>query len=193
MNTKHLPRRDPTPEIKAHFASLPWCVALFEDPTLLPYTNATFSSATGTFNSFIGKTLATNDTIIFSQPFLKPPKPESGQYPEVLACLSLGSGVNGHHDTCHGGFVSVLLDEACGNAVLWETPDDKATMTAYLRVDYKKPVRTPGKILCRASVERKEGKKVWVKGSLEDGTGTVYATAETLFIATEQIKPLERL
>lgn len=72
----------------------------------------------------------------------------------------LRTGVNGHTDTCHGGFTALIIDEVLGNVAERERPFDKSTMTAYLKVDYKKPIRTPGKILCRARVEKKEGRKL---------------------------------
>jgi len=101
--------------------------------------------------------------------------------------------VNGHVDTSHGGFLGVILDEVLGNAAECERPRDKATMTAYLKVDYKKPLRTPGKVLCRGNVEKKEGRKMLVKGTIEDYQGTVLAIAEALFLVVEPVKPLEKL
>lgn len=52
-------------------------------------------------------------------------------------------------------------------------------------MDYKKPVPTPSTVLCRSWVERKEGRKVWGKGTVEDGMGTVFALGEALFIGIE--------
>lgn len=101
--------------------------------------------------------------------------------------LKLGSGVNGHVDICHGGFVSLLLDEVIGSAAESERPEDKTTMTAYLKVDYKAPVRTPNVVLCRAWVERREGRKIWARGTVEDGQGGVLALGEALFLIVERI------
>ncbi|KAH8662865.1 HotDog domain-containing protein [Tricladium varicosporioides] len=192
MDPNPFPLDEPSSSTRAHFESTPWCAKLFNDPTLQPFNNKNFEP-TETFNSFIGKTLATKDTIIASQAFQRPSQLGSSHFTEVFACISLGSGVNGHYDTCHGGFVSVLLDETCGNAAEFERPSDKSSMTAYLNVNYKKPVHTPGTILSRAVVERKEGKKLFVKGYIEDGNGTVLATADSLFILTDPVRPMERL
>ena len=50
-------------------------------------------------------------------------------------------------------------------------------------MQYKKMLPTPSVVLCRAWVETEpEGRKVWVKASVEDGLGGVYATGRTLFI-----------
>ena len=101
--------------------------------------------------------------------------------------LKLGSGVNGHVDICHGGFVSLLLDEVIGTAAENVRQPDKSTMTAYLKVDYKKPVPTPGLVLCRAWIETTEGRKMFGRGTVEDGEGTVMATGEALFVVIEKI------
>ena len=63
----------------------------------------------------------------------------------------------------------MLLDEVLGIACGYdddydhdnerEDHDEKITMTAYLNVGFKKPVKTPGVVLCRAWVERREGRK----------------------------------
>lgn len=66
-------------------------------------------------------------------------------------------------------------------------------MTAYLKVDYKKPVRTPGIVLTRGVVVKKEGKKLWLRGTVEDGEGGILATGEALFIVVEKVKPLPKL
>lgn len=40
-------------------------------------------------------------------------------------------------------------------------------------------------VLCIAKFERQEGKKIFVSGTVEDGSGTVYAKGEALFIETK--------
>lgn len=37
-------------------------------------------------------------------------------------------------------------------------------------------------MLCTAQFDKREGKKIFVSGTVEDGEGAVYATAEALFI-----------
>lgn len=54
--------------------------------------------------------------------------------------------------------------------------------TAYLNVQYKAPVNTPCVLIARAWMTRMEGRKVFLKGVLEDGEGKVYATGEALYI-----------
>ena len=93
--------------------------------------------------------------------------------------------MNGHADTSHGGLVGLLLDEIIGNASQCGRAPGKIVMTAYLNIQYKKPMRTPMVLLGQSRLTRKEGKKLFGQGSLEDGNGTVYATGEALFIIME--------
>lgn len=134
-----------------------------------------------TGDSMCGKTLATEDTIAAWQSFYRD-STKPGERPEVWGLLKLGSGVNGHIDTCHGGFLSVVMDEILGNVAEHEKPVGKSTMTAYLHVGYKRPVHTPGYVLVKAGLEKKEGRKIWVSGTIEDGQGNVSTTGEALFI-----------
>lgn len=178
-----------TPEqIKSHFQSSPWAVKLFSDPTLQAFADESrIVKPTNTGDTFVARTLATEDTIAAWQSFYRIPSPGSTIQGETITILKLGSGVNGHVDICHGGFVSLLLDEVIGTAAGHIRPQDKTTMTAYLNVDYKEPVPTPGLVLCRAWVERTEGRKMYGRGTVEDGEGTIMATGEALFIVIEMI------
>lgn len=54
--------------------------------------------------------------------------------------------------------------------------------TASLKIDFRRPVRTPGVLLCRSWLERREGRKLWVKGRVEDGQGGLYAEGESLWV-----------
>jgi len=63
--------------------------------------------------------------------------------------------------------------------------NDRLCMTASLKVDYKSPVRTPGVVLGRGKLVRREGRKLWGEGTVEDGEGHVLAVAEGLFLEVE--------
>ena len=83
--------------------------------------------------------------------------------------------------------MSLLLDEVIGTAADNLRPHDKSMMTAFLKVDYKAPVRTPGTVMCRAWVDKSSGKKMYGKGTVEDGEGKVLASGEALFIIIDKI------
>ncbi|KAG9242229.1 thioesterase family protein-like protein [Calycina marina] len=166
---------------KEAFKDVPWALEMFDDPTLSSFANESRTvKPEGNADTFVGKTLATEDTIKAWQSFKKLPD-STYKHGQFLSLLSIGSGVNGHINTSHGGFVSLMLDEALGLAAENSRPLDKITMTAYLKVDYKKPVTTPSIVLCRAWVEKTEGKKLFLRGTVENGE-EVLSIAEGLFI-----------
>ena len=107
--------------------------------------------------------------------------------------ISLGSGLNSYEHTAHGGFVGLVFDEILGVPAILARPKGKSSMTASLKVDYKKPMRTPGIYLCRAWVERTDGRKIHTGGSMEDGQGNVLATSEALFVVVDGVKTMEKL
>lgn len=58
-----------------------------------------------------------------------------------------------------------------------------------------RPVMLPGAVMVRTWVEEKsEGRKLFIKGVVEDGAGNVYAEGESLFLELGmEAKPKERL
>lgn len=100
--------------------------------------------------------------------------------------MKLGSGLNGHTDIAHGGFVAVLLDEIIGNACECTNEKRVFTMTAYLNVSYKRPIPTPAVVLLRGWVEKREGRKIWGKGTVEDEQGNVLSSGDALFVEVSQ-------
>ena len=87
----------------------------------------------------------------------------------------------------------MVLDDVIGAAAECDRPKGRSTMTAYLKVDYRKPVKTPGVLLARAWLEKTEGKKMWGRGTIEDGEGNVLADGEALFIVVASLRPKEKL
>lgn len=84
--------------------------------------------------------------------------------------------------------MSVILDDVIGTAAGCDKPKDKSTMTAYLKVDYRSPVKTPGVLLARAWLEKREGRKIWGRGVIENEEGNVLADGEALFLVVEPIR-----
>lgn len=86
-------------------------------------------------------------------------------------------------DECMGILLNVnqefLARERGGDA-------EMGWMTAYLNMKYLAPVTTPGIVLGRAKVERVEGRKVYIKGSIEDSEGKEVTVAECLFIKAKK-------
>ena len=59
---------------------------------------------------------------------------------------------------------------------------DHGAATAYLNIQWKKPLTTPSIALCKGRVVKKEGRKVFVKGSFYDAEGNILADAQGMFI-----------
>jgi len=174
-----------SPESRAFFEATPWCKQYFNDPTLKPLIHSSRQNKHFRADTFISKTLNSPDAIAHWQVFYRPPVPGSGnRFGEMYHLISIGSDLNGHIDKAHGGLISGLFDETMGNASREVFGNFNPIYTLYLRVEYKKPVQTPGVVLCRAWLdnEKTEGKKIYSHSSLEDGYGTVLATGEALFI-----------
>ncbi|QSZ30436.1 hypothetical protein DSL72_004959 [Monilinia vaccinii-corymbosi] len=173
-------------ETTEHFSSVPWCRRYLEDQCLHPFPSESRIRKKSTRHTLTAITLQTPDTMPFVQLLYSPPSP-SRPFGEIKCLLSLGTLVNGHVDIAHGGFMGVLLDDLIGCAAHTATvgDGDQARLTAYLNITYRKPVRTPGVVLGRSWVERREGRKVFGKATIEDGKGMVLTSAEGLFVSVD--------
>ncbi|CAO2647839.1 Nn.00g087610.m01.CDS01 [Neocucurbitaria sp. VM-36] len=184
--------------IIARLSSTPWAKALVNDPKWTPTrTDSRLPKGSGE-DSFFAETLSTNRTI---RAFLtlRPVKEEGDDFPfkEIVTIIELGDGLNGHPRIAHGGFAATMLDEACG-VLIGLNLDKKSerlrdlgqldantrmsSFTAYLNTNYKKPIPTPGFLLCTAKIERQDGRKLFIRASIEDGKGTVFTTGEAMFV-----------
>ncbi|KAF2738082.1 hypothetical protein EJ04DRAFT_429744 [Polyplosphaeria fusca] len=179
-------------EAMAHFERTPWCAQLIQSPDWTPTRTASRVPKPTSEDSFFAETLGTQRTIRNCLT-LRPTKEEVDgpvQYKEVRTLMDLGSGLNGHPHICHGGFVATVLDEGFGVLLtlnlgkkMQSRPHESMnTFTAYLTTNYKKPVPTPGIIMCTARFIRQERNKTYVEGTIEDGMGTVYTTGEAMFV-----------
>jgi len=124
---------------------------------------------------------------------------------EVNCLLDVGDGLAGRPHVMHGGVFSVVLDEVLSTVAYQHSGEsdlfscrgvrraggtdktdgilaDYGAITAYLNVQWKKPLVTPAVTLCKGRVVKKEGRKVFVKGAFYDSEGAVLAEAEGLWI-----------
>ncbi|KAL6706613.1 hypothetical protein ACN47E_005369 [Coniothyrium glycines] len=186
--------------IIARLAAVPWAAALINDPQWTPTGTSSRKPKASHEDSFFAETLATDRTmraVLTLRP--KEAKNDDLVYWEVKTLVEVGDGINGYPRIAHGGFVATLLDEVCGILIVLNVEakakrmrelgqaKDAAAMnyfTAYLNITYRRPVPTPGVLLCTARIERREGRKVFVYSTVEDGKGTVYTTGEGMFLAT---------
>ncbi|KPI45477.1 uncharacterized protein AB675_355 [Cyphellophora attinorum] len=179
-----------------------WIRELLSQPDTRPLTNPPghpqSKPSPGVSNSLFSETLAANspDAIRAQFMFTRPvpiadPTTSSSsatisspttQPVEQCMLVSLGRGVDGKLGRAHGGFSALLLDHVLGRTAAVES-GATAPATATMTVDYKAPVDTPGVVLVRGWLEKLEGRKAWVCGTVEGEGAKVMATGRALFIA----------
>ena len=59
-------------------------------------------------------------------------------------------------------------------------------VTAEMNVKYVERVPLPSVVLCRTVATRSESRKLWIRGTIEDGLGKVYSTADILYLTKKQ-------
>ncbi|KAF2432602.1 hypothetical protein EJ08DRAFT_122991 [Tothia fuscella] len=177
------------PEVLAKLQQTEWCLDTVNDRSFRPihsFSRDPPPHLNGRY-SFIGKTMKTESTVPLWQAFYRP---SNGTVPAELRVIAeLGEGgLDGHLHTAHGGVTASLIDEALGSlAGIHKTPG-KSIFTAYMKIDYKKPVPTPSTVLFRVKLNGKSAaRKIYCDAWLENGQdGAVYTTAESLFLETER-------
>lgn len=126
---------------------------------------------------------------IFPPPFVYKDDTEGA----LLAFYYLGRKLSGHNGLVHGGVSATLLDECMGRAT-FPRLTGKIAVTANLQIDYRAPIKVDSVVLVRANVTECEGRKVWVKGVIEDAEeGTVFVEAKGLFIEPKWSASLGKL
>jgi acyl-coenzyme A thioesterase PaaI-like protein len=147
-------------------------------------------------NSMFAQTLYTPSAIRAQINFKRrTSEPDSVNPWEYCSLLSLGSGLDGKTGRAHGGFNALILDQMTGSVASMVSATT-APATATLTVDYKAPIDTPGVVLCRGWAVSRQGRKTWVRATIEDGhgqtggrTGKVLASGKALFIDPKPITP----
>jgi len=155
-----------------------WSAAIANDPQYTPFPAEYRLTPPYTVDTFIGRTLQRDTGIKWWIGFKRNECKEN--LIEIKVLMEVGSGVNGHTNIAHGGFVCTIIDEVMGIANVQQ--HGEPTLTAYLNVTFKKPTPTPGILMIRCWITKAEGRKRFTFASLEDGSGNVFATAEALFL-----------
>ena len=164
-----------------------WCKELTSSPGVKSTTLAsqTYSGPTGPHeNSFFAKTLATSTTVRACIPMYGTMCNSLAN--EALMMISLGSDLSSHSSILAGSISSVFLDEVMGLAALqiFRRSDSETFFTVELNVQFIKPIPTPSLVLCRGSVSKTQGRRLWAESSLEDGKGTVCVKGSGVFVKT---------
>ncbi|KAK4146791.1 HotDog domain-containing protein [Dichotomopilus funicola] len=185
------------PNPLAHFSAIPWAARLLRDPAVSnivvserqplasgdkrlvreTLNGATTVRACVTFVMHLPTTaeeeVAGRPPLSKSKALLRGGGPKDGEDPArpfllFNALLDLGEDLCGYRGTLHGGAFAVLLDETMCAAA---DNQSQFAFTASLKVDFKKPVKLPGVVLVRSRVVKKEGRKIYVRGTIENEAG----------------------
>ena len=185
------------PDVLSKLRQTPWCATILDDPSFLPLRSHSRNPPPHRVGRYtlMSQTLSTPETVPIWQAFYRPssnPDPGPNDIGEVRVLIVLGSGMDGHLHTLHGGVAPALLDEAMGNVAAIHTAG-KTIYTAFLHINYKKPLPTPNVVMIKAKLDPKSrGRKSYISASIEDGNGTIFNTAEALFLQVER-KPRPKI
>ena len=166
----------------------PWCKQILADPQAKWTTEVPrqYQSKTVT-NSMFQYTLYSERGIKAHLSFYRPcTEPDAVFGVESCFLISIGDGFDGKAGRAHGGFNSLVLDQVSGSCAHHTRPDPIPPATATLTVDFKAPIGTPAVLLCRAWMVEMTGRKMWVRGVMENEHGEAYATSKALFIAAKE-------
>ncbi|KAF2426267.1 hypothetical protein EJ08DRAFT_700023 [Tothia fuscella] len=178
-----------------HFRSIPWCNALISDHAyFLTPSRSRYVKPSGE-DVLLGNTIKTDDTIKAWLTLCKKPT-SSGLLPaELRTLLTFGRALDGYPQILHGGIQGTVMDEVMGNLIgliqdieseearkKGESYETAPWVTGELTLRYKRPVVTPGTVCCHVWVVKRDGRKVWIDGAIEDEKGVTLAGASGLFI-----------
>lgn len=185
----HVPATKLDTSVTDILRDIPWCASILDDAQFTALENEARKPKADREDSLVAETLNTSDTINIWHYFYRAvPASDTSSDPqspwaELNVIIGCGAGLNGHPRLLHGGVISFILDEAITMLASLHRPPESSGFTASLKVDYKRPIATPSMILAKASLlPESKGRKAWLKGSIEDGMGGVFATAECLVV-----------
>ncbi|KAI0439721.1 thioesterase superfamily protein [Xylaria telfairii] len=170
----------------AHFAAIPWCASHLQGDRVVACASPSRTPKSTSEDSLFAETLNSERGVVRMLLAYVEPLSPTERVNEVKAFFTLGSGLNGHPNVCHGGLVMTILDEAIGMLVPINQDRGRMSvgpcMTAYLNTTFVKPVLTPGTILARAWFTKVEGRKYFTQGTLEDEKGVILARSDALYV-----------
>jgi len=177
----------------AYFHRMEGWKDILSDPAYSLRSPASRTRAPTREDALMVQTLNTPSTIPHFLILYPTPQEPKALIGHAKALLSLGGGMNGFPNTCHGGIITTILDEVMGTLISLnhqhhaEAVQPTAYMTAYLNTEFVKPLKTPSPgVLVTATVDRVEGRKVFMEATIEDNKKDVYATGKALFVGLKK-------
>ncbi|KAI0840939.1 Thioesterase/thiol ester dehydrase-isomerase [Hypoxylon sp. FL0890] len=111
---------------------------------------------------------------------------EDPRNPFILfnALADLGPDLQSFAGTMHGGLYNVLMDEVMGTAANFQAKHGAYTIT--FTTNFRRAVNPPQVILIRGRVVRVDGRKIHVRGTVEDKDGNIMAEGSGIWLAMDR-------
>ena len=175
-------------EILADF-NVPWCNELLRSPDLVPLeTSGRLPPAPWDkvlTNTLCNETLKTEDTIRAWMALRSEKARPRNLSPDFILLLSLGTGIGGFQGVAHGGFSALIMDQVMGMCASITFGPSGVTAESWLK--FKKSIRIPGIVVCRAVATKVRDRRIIIEGSIEDGSGAVYCEAGSVYTLRKQL------
>jgi acyl-coenzyme A thioesterase PaaI-like protein len=117
-----------------------------------------------------------------SNPLAPPIAMDANEDGNVEGRVTFGSAYEGPPGCVHGGYIAAAFDEVLGYA---ETFTGAPGMTGTLTTIYRRPTPLHEEVVFRAHVDRVEGRKIFVVGTLHAGE-TLCAEANAIFVSMRE-------
>ncbi|KAJ2996254.1 hypothetical protein NUW58_g1027 [Xylaria curta] len=171
---------------EAHFAAIPWCTRHLQGNRVIARTPSNRTLKSTNEDALFADTLNSEKGISRMLQVHEEPLSPSEPVNEVKVFLTLGRGLDGYPNVCHGGLVATILDEVVGMLTVINrgrrNMPSGTLLTAYLNTRFIKPVPTAATILARAWYTKVEGRKSFMQGTIEDENGDILARADVLYV-----------
>ena len=103
----------------------------------------------------------------------------------IVGRFRLGEEFQGGTGFLHGGIIALLLDEVMSKASRFH---GERVVTADLRVEYKRPIRTGQEIVVEGFVARRDGRQLYHEGEIRNEAGDLLARGEGRFVVIDPEK-----
>ncbi|KAK5062590.1 hypothetical protein LTR84_004663 [Exophiala bonariae] len=109
---------------------------------------------------------------------------------DTITLFDIGSDLNGYTDTIHGRVLCASLDESlsvCVEIHRARSPAKPAgAYTVRLATDFRGMVNSPIVLIVKSKFEIAEGRKWFLRGTIEDENGRVLTQAEGIWVSVKE-------
>lgn len=190
--------QDVYPSNLNYFKSIPWTAKLLSQPNTVPFMIQARNPLSKSYDQFYSNLLNREDGLSHMLSYFTAPKKQienpATPITEVSTFFAIGHSLTGGPGMLHGGMTMTLVDEGMGaiteiNNVLGKTGEGFSGMscvTGELKIRFVKPVYTGEVVQVKSQMVKTEGRKTWVKCTVEDEEGSELAWCESVWIAPRE-------